>query len=161
MFQVVTNYLKARCKCHGASGTCATRTCWVIMPSLKELGAALKRKYNKAQKVKAGYYGQKAIYLHVANYKKYLKPKKKGLVYLEDSPLYCDENKEAGIAGTVSRRCNATSKNSSDNCDTMCCGRGYSEQTYTRRWQCDCEFYWCCKVKCHICQENKGRHICN
>lgn len=42
---------RRQCKCHGISGSCVTKTCWTVVPSITEFGAILKKKYQKAQQV--------------------------------------------------------------------------------------------------------------
>ncbi|PIK48023.1 hypothetical protein BSL78_15124 [Apostichopus japonicus] len=81
------------------------------------------------------------------------------LVYLEESPTFCEYDAEAGSLGTVGRRCNHTST-ATDHCELMCCGRGYNTHQYTRTWQCNCKFLWCCSVRCNTCSENTEEYTC-
>ncbi|XP_067928150.1 protein Wnt-1-like [Watersipora subatra] len=43
-----------QCKCHGMSGSCTMRTCWMRMPSFRQVGELLKEKFDGASKVYAG-----------------------------------------------------------------------------------------------------------
>nr|AGR51128.1 wingless-type MMTV integration site family, member eta [Lethenteron camtschaticum] len=45
---VLEENMKPVCKCHGVSGSCTTRTCWATLPQFREVGSALKRKYDEA-----------------------------------------------------------------------------------------------------------------
>ena len=54
-------------------------------------------------------------------------PKRRELVYLDQSPNYCLHNPKMGILGTRGRRCSKNS-NGPDSCDLLCCGRGYNTE---------------------------------
>ncbi|RWS22994.1 protein Wnt-4-like protein [Leptotrombidium deliense] len=88
------------------------------------------------------------------------RPGKKDLVFLDDSPDYCQTNDSVGILGTKYRQCNASSYGM-DGCRLLCCGRGY--QTIVRQVEekCNCKFVWCCKVNCQKCNAQKEEHYCN
>ncbi|XP_061437020.1 protein Wnt-7b-like [Lethenteron reissneri] len=45
---VLEEKMKPVCKCHGVLGSCTTRTCWATLPQFREVGSALKRKYDEA-----------------------------------------------------------------------------------------------------------------
>lgn len=64
------------------------------------------------------------------------------------------------IPGTSGRRCNRTSTGS-DNCDSMCCGRGYNLLLDKRTSPCRCQFKWCCQVTCDRCDSNEWISVCN
>lgn len=52
-FQIVKALLQTECKCHGVSGSCTVRTCWRTLPSFRQIGDALMKKYYKARPVMA------------------------------------------------------------------------------------------------------------
>lgn len=87
------------------------------------------------------------------------KPRPRDLVYLENSPNYCEKEKSVGSLGTVGRECNRTSSDI-DGCDLLCCGRGYNTHQYMRTWQCNCKFHWCCYVNCDTCREKTENYVC-
>ncbi|OQV19782.1 Protein Wnt-4 [Hypsibius exemplaris] len=121
---IIQRNMKKQCRCHGVSGSCETKTCWMVMPKFYEVGKRLKRQYDHAVwvakksaviKLKRRDRGTKSV----------RKPIKRiDLVFLEKSPNYCKSNQKRGILGTSGRQCNATS-NGSDNCKQLCCGRGH------------------------------------
>lgn len=43
--------LQTECKCHGVSGSCTVRTCWRTLPSFRQIGDALMKKYYRARPV--------------------------------------------------------------------------------------------------------------
>ncbi|GFR83650.1 protein Wnt [Elysia marginata] len=113
--------MKVECKCHGVSGSCEMRTCWRAMPTFQRIGAILKEKFDGATEVRPSI---------ETNELKPLNPQFKphtdqDLVYLEDSPDFCEADKKTGSLGTHGRRCEKSSK-AIEGCDLMCCGRGYT-----------------------------------
>ncbi|XP_025107021.1 protein Wnt-7b-like isoform X2 [Pomacea canaliculata] len=150
------------CKCHGVSGSCTMKTCWATLPPFRKIGDDLKKRYKKSKLVEA-YLGRRArtpISLVLKRSKRpHRKPRRKHLVHLERSPNYCDFDPSTGSLGTVGRKCNRTS-GGTDGCDLMCCGRGYNTHQYTRTWQCNCKFHWCCRVNCQRCSERTEEYTC-
>ena len=154
------------CKCHGVSGHCNTRFCWQTTPaSLKKVSLQLKEMYNNARKVQiivkssgggrksrtesrkprdsqgGGYHQQKD---HNNN---------TGLVYLVDSPDYCQPDPELGTPGTLNRECDHYNDES---CKRLCNRCGYRKHSYVKIKRdaiCNCKFIWCCEVTCDTCVE--------
>ncbi|KMQ93165.1 protein wnt-7b-like protein [Lasius niger] len=48
---IVKAHLQTECKCHGVSGSCTVRTCWRTLPSFRQIGDALMKKYYRARPV--------------------------------------------------------------------------------------------------------------
>lgn len=90
--QAVKRFLKQECKCHGVSGSCTLRTCWLAMADFRKTGDYLWRKYNGAIQVVMN---QDGTGFTVAN-KRFKKPTKNDLVYFENSPDYCIKDRDAG-----------------------------------------------------------------
>ncbi|MED6250646.1 Protein Wnt-7b, partial [Ataeniobius toweri] len=159
--KVLEERMKLECKCHGVSGSCTTKTCWTTLPKFREIGYVLKEKYNEAvhvEVVRASRLRQ-PTHLKVKQTQGYRKPMETDLVYIERSPNYCEEDAATGSVGTQGRLCNRTSLHT-DGCDLMCCGRGYNTHQYTKVWQCNCKFQWCCFVKCNTCSERTEVFTC-
>lgn len=153
--------MKLECKCHGVSGSCTTRTCWVTLPEFREIGHLLKERYSSAvqvEPVRASRLRQPS-FLRLKEAQGYQKPTDTDLVYLEHSPNYCVEDSATGSTGTRGRRCNSNST-LPDSCGAMCCGRGFEAQRHTRIWQCNCKFHWCCVVQCNTCSEKSEVFTC-
>ena len=155
MFQAVYRKVKIACKCHGVSGSCSLKTCWNQLPSFRESGDYIKLKYDGASKVSFNKRGTKLRQAH----KKYNKPTKDDLVYLQDSPNYCTPDPKTGSLGTTGRRCTLNSDDV-DGCTLMCCGRGHNTYTTKVSTRCHCKFHWCCYVKCKTCEETVDIHTC-
>lgn len=155
--------MRLECKCHGVSGSCTTKTCWTTLPKFRQLGYVLKDKYHQAvhvEPVRASR-TKRPTFLKIKKLHSYRKPLDTELVYLERSPNYCEADPLTGSAGTHGRLCNKTAAQQQPNsCDLMCCGRGYNTHQYSRVWQCNCKFFWCCYVKCNNCSERTEVYTC-
>ncbi|KAI8427530.1 hypothetical protein MSG28_002054 [Choristoneura fumiferana] len=157
----VQTEMRQECKCHGMSGSCTVKTCWMRLPSFRSVGDALKDRFDGASRVmmhnaelepaprndaaphrapRRNRYGFQ-LRPHNPDHKS---PGTKDLVYLEASPGFCEKNPRLGIPGTHGRACNDTSIGV-DGCDLMCCGRGYRTETMTVLERCNCTFHWCCE----------------
>ncbi|XP_053114387.1 protein Wnt-7b isoform X1 [Hemicordylus capensis] len=159
--KVLEERMKLECKCHGVSGSCTTKTCWTTLPKFREIGYILKEKYNAAVQVEVVRASRlrQPTFLKIKQIRSYQKPMETDLVYIDKSPNYCEEDASTGSVGTQGRLCNRTSP-STDGCDMMCCGRGYNTHQYTKVWQCNCKFHWCCFVKCNTCSERTEVFTC-
>ena len=153
--RAVYRLVKIECKCHGVSGSCSMKTCWLKLPSFREVGDYLKDKYDSAIEVR---YESRQNQLK-ARHRRFSKPTKEDLIYIEDSPNYCDADAKAGVLGTSGRQCNKNS-NGPDGCRIMCCGRGYFIQKTIKEEKCKCKFQWCCSVKCETCITEVETYIC-
>ncbi|KAK1801183.1 hypothetical protein P4O66_022871, partial [Electrophorus voltai] len=87
----VKRFMKLECKCHGVSGSCALRTCWLAMSDFRKTGDYLRKKYNGAIEVTVN---QDGTGFTVAN-KDFRNATKNDLVYFENSPDYCLLDKAA------------------------------------------------------------------
>ncbi|XP_023715845.1 protein Wnt-7b [Cryptotermes secundus] len=165
--------LHVECKCHGVSGSCTMKTCWKTLPAFRQIGDNLMRKYSRARAVMAveivSRPGRRSKNLQLVLRRtpsrgqqlleKKRVPRRSDLVFLQESPNYCERDPATGSLGTVGRHCNRTSRGT-DGCDLMCCGRGYNTHQFTRTWQCHCKFHWCCYVKCDTCSERTEEYTC-
>ncbi|GLD73110.1 protein Wnt-2 [Lates japonicus] len=153
--KAVKRFMTLECKCHGVSGSCSVRTCWLAMADFRRTGDHLRKRYNGAVQVAVNQYGTGFTAAHTH----FKRPSKNDLVYLEDSPDYCIRDHESGSMGTVGRVCNRTSRGV-DGCEVMCCGRGYDTSRVSRTTKCECKFHWCCAVHCRDCHQQVDVHTC-
>lgn len=91
--------MNMECKCHGVSGSCTLRTCWMALSDFRKTGDYLRRKYNGAVEV---IMNQDGTGFTVAN-KAFRKATKNDLVYFENSPDYCLQDKAAGKTAKARR----------------------------------------------------------
>lgn len=161
--KAVKDNMSVECRCHGPSGSCTMKTCWRRLPSFRKIGDYLFQQYQNAKAVVPWTGGSRLKRPRTLVLKKSKrpnrKPRRRDLVYLDKSPNYCEYDTQTGSLGTVGRRCNRTSEGN-DGCTLLCCGRGYNTHQYTKTWQCNCTFHWCCKVDCNNCTEKRLEYTC-
>lgn len=162
--KILKRHTKPKCKCHGVSGSCNLKTCWMQMPSLRQIGNILQSKYRSARRIQINSRGNMQIVAHVE--KRGIEKNKKTrnqlqteLVFLQNSPDYCRSDNTTGTIGTEGRICNKDSQGP-DSCDLLCCGRGYNSYIEEVETKCNCKFQWCCKVVCDICKDQTYVHTC-
>lgn len=89
-FQSVKSRMQRTCKCHGMSGSCSLQVCWKRLPPFRQVGEALFQRYEGAAHVMPAKRHHKMKLKPISPDIK--KPNKTELVYLEDSPDYCEKN---------------------------------------------------------------------
>lgn len=162
VLQALKDSVSPQCKCHGVSGSCTMRTCWITLPKFRVVGDRLFGRHLTARQVEPirGQRAMKPIFLKLKHSKKpQRKPSLRDIAYLDGSPSYCEYDRSTESLGTKGRICNRTS-GGSDSCDSMCCGRGYNTHQDNRTWKCNCRFHWCCSVTCHLCSEKVEAFTC-
>ncbi|NP_001161494.1 wingless-type MMTV integration site family, member 5 precursor [Saccoglossus kowalevskii] len=152
--KAVLSMADVMCKCHGVSGSCSMKTCWLQLANFRDVGNELKERYDGAAEIRRNRRGEiKLVDSRFNN------PTAFDLVYLDPSPDYCIYDPSTGSLGTVGRLCNKTSMGM-DGCNLMCCGRGYNTFQQEVVERCHCKFHWCCYVKCKRCKKIVDMHIC-
>lgn len=48
------NLANVACKCHGVSGSCSLKTCWLQLADFRRVGEFLKEKYDSAAAMRIG-----------------------------------------------------------------------------------------------------------
>ncbi|CAH1246626.1 WNT8A [Branchiostoma lanceolatum] len=161
--RAVRQTMKRVCKCHGVSGSCTTKTCWLQLADFRAIGVFLKKKYKKADKVD---YVRGQLTENNSASSKRNTGLKKDMVFLEDSPDYCRQNLTVGSRGTLGRECLRGGKNldkyEKKSCKRLCKDCGYVPKRITTEVtsSCNCKFHWCCSVKCSQCTKTVTKYIC-
>ncbi|ENN70204.1 hypothetical protein YQE_13084, partial [Dendroctonus ponderosae] len=185
----VQSLMRRECKCHGMSGSCTMRTCWMKLTNFRTVSDVLKERYDKPAHIAAhSLASSKPNKPHANRFPKgstansiptkrenkrkhkygfqlkpynseFKPPGDKDLVYYELSPAFCEKNPEFGIQGTYGRKCNGSSEGV-DNCSILCCGRGFISQEVIVNERCNCRFHWCCDVQCDMCKVKKRIDTC-
>jgi len=153
--KIVERNVQLTCKCHGVSGSCTLRVCWRTLPDFRLIGSELRTKYASATQVRLN----RRLGL--------LKPRKNSmklfnttdLIYIHNSPSFCEKNLRLGSLGTQGRECNLT-MNEPGSCSVLCCDRGYETIIRTIEEDCECQFHWCCEVRCKRCIKRVEKHFC-
>uniref|UniRef100_A0A5S6Q8X8 Protein Wnt n=1 Tax=Trichuris muris TaxID=70415 RepID=A0A5S6Q8X8_TRIMR len=146
--------LRKDCKCHGVSGSCQLKTCWKSPAEFREIGKHLKHKLSKAKFL---------LQNHSPNDSRFIGQKLRSaeLVYFEQSPSFCEPLSYIRSVGTKGRVCNVRNQTHNlGDCKAICCGRGYYQQAETIFENCNCKFYWCCRVTCDKCRRTKWVSKC-
>uniref|UniRef100_A0A158QNU3 Protein Wnt n=1 Tax=Haemonchus placei TaxID=6290 RepID=A0A158QNU3_HAEPC len=138
--RLLASRMGKECKCHGVSGSCVTKTCWKVVPRFDEFSELLMHKYEMAQQVTVAPHGTTLMV------REPVLDGKRDLVYLDSSPDYCSVD-------TRGRHCG-------NNCDEICCGRGWDTVREVVDEPCQCRFIWCCDVKCKTCKKIVDRNFC-
>ncbi|OWK04064.1 hypothetical protein Celaphus_00013850 [Cervus elaphus hippelaphus] len=152
--QAVYKTADVACKCHGVSGSCSLKTCWLQLAEFRKVGDQLKEKYDSAAAMRITRRGK----LELVN-SRFKPPTPEDLVYVDPSPDYCLRDESTGSLGTRGRLCNKTSEGL-DGCALMCCGRGYDQFKSVRTERCHCKFHWCCFVRCKKCTQVVDQFVC-
>ncbi|KAH7963282.1 protein Wnt-1 isoform X1 [Rhipicephalus sanguineus] len=167
----VTTETRRECKCHGMSGSCTVKTCWMRLPLFRDVGNQLKERFDGASRVLLSNQGnirgfrgrrrkgQPRSFHLKPFYPDHRPPSRKDLVYFENSPDFCVPNARLGVHGTRGRHCNESSAGV-DGCELMCCGRGHRTEVREDLERCACTFHWCCQVKCKVCKVRRTVHTC-
>jgi hypothetical protein len=172
--RIILKKMKQICKCHGVSGSCSIKVCWKIMPEFRVIGDELMNKYALAARIdtkKPRERIKKLREIVLSRYSRNLNTKpnlKDDLVFISKSPNFCRKNLVHGVIGTNKRLCssmNSTQLNLSDqareSCEYLCCGRGFHTQIVEVEEECECQFQWCCSVKCKKCKKKMIQYFCN
>ena len=162
--QTVFSEMRQECKCHGMSGSCTVRTCWMRLPTFRAVGDVLKDRFDGASRVIYGNKGSNRasrVELHHLEPENpaHKPPSPHDLVYFEKSPNFCTSSGKMGTAGTAGRACNSSSPGL-DGCELLCCGRGFRTRTQRVTERCNCTFHWCCHVSCLNCTNTQVLHEC-
>ncbi|XP_071748392.1 protein Wnt-4 isoform X14 [Lepeophtheirus salmonis] len=156
--QLLERNMKIQCKCHGVSGSCELKTCWRSIASFRIIGEILKEKFDNAHEVTQK--KRRGRRMLLPRYQKFKPHTDTDLVYLKNSPDYCDFDMQRGSLGTHGRECNPNSDNV-NGCNIMCCNRGFITRKEKRVERCKCKFHWCCYVECEECFREVQVSTCN
>ncbi|KAL3084317.1 hypothetical protein niasHT_035143 [Heterodera trifolii] len=151
--QIAEQSLYKKCKCHGMSSSCDVKTCWYTLPPFEQIAETLRQRYDGARPMP-----------WMNNSKRRWKSAEEArgwqnLVYLSNSPNYCEQNVAEGSLGTRGRVCNISSFGS-DSCESLCCGRGFSVSQVRVEENCQCKYIHCCYIKCKKCTTTVNKYFC-
>nr|AID23660.1 wnt-3 [Hofstenia miamia] len=152
----VTKHQKHQCKCQGVSGSCATKTCWLVPASLKNISLSLFQSYISAVNVKV----KPEDWKLKNSDSNLLDPTESQLVFLDPSINYC--LKEEDWHGVSGRQCdpNADSSLSTGSCSYICCDQHPTVEEKIITEKCNCSFIWCCHINCNTCSETREFGYC-
>ena len=133
------------------------RSCHIILPSFHKISNIIKSKYLVATKVIPVQRGTRKSYFLRTTGRYRGRPNGKRpngttLVFLDSSPSYCYRQDEHLIPGTSGRQCRRNS-NQEDDCDLLCCGRGYKRNVIVKERFCLCKQGKENACDCKICTD--------
>lgn len=159
--QALQDTVTLDCRCHGMSGTCATKTCMRKMPPFSVVGDYLQFKFQVARRVihrKSGY----GLLVASPGKKEPREPRSDELLYYEKSPNFCAANPALNWAGTLGRECVLSSDpRQRDSCDVLCCKRGHYMLYDSTVVQCNCRVESFTSVICDMCPITIPRYYCS
>ncbi|CAG0893280.1 unnamed protein product [Cyprideis torosa] len=86
--RVVRSMMERRCKCHGLSGSCTMQICWRVLPQFRKVSDELFERFKRATRVR---YMRKKRRLR--RFSRMIKrPTRHDLIFLDESPSYCDKS---------------------------------------------------------------------
>jgi hypothetical protein len=176
--RVILKNMKTICKCHGVSGSCSVKVCWKVMPEFRVIGNELFRKYSQAMQLKDATIKNRVKKLKIivsrrsTGYNDQQVTYRDDLIFIDKSPNFCKRNQELDTPGTSGRMCSLETQAKKvfdsgneatpiERCDYLCCGRGYYSKVVETEYDCDCQFQWCCSVKCKKCKRKVVQYFCN
>lgn len=164
--------MQVKCRCHGPSGSCSTRTCFRQLPTLRDISTNMKAKYNQSMKVSVHETRGTSVLRSTGNDNDPISPPIGSLVHVKKSVKYCVKQSNY----TANRSCipqavldkierGEASPSSYPEyplppCETLCCSGGYSTLTDTVSTTCYCQFVWCCRIECDDCEKTLTRYKC-
>ncbi|XP_048346838.1 protein Wnt-10b [Sphaerodactylus townsendi] len=152
--KVVSELGQRRCKCHGPSGSCQFRTCWLAAPEFRSVAFNLRERMDHAILLRPHNSNSGAFrpHLHRSRLAKHL-------IFYEPSPDFCEPDPSLGSPGTHGRPCIKGSPRP-NGCSSLCCGRGHNMLQEMQPQHCHCRFHWCCHVQCDECPAMQSISIC-
>ncbi|KAG8337736.1 Protein Wnt-8b [Homalodisca vitripennis] len=155
--EAIRQSLHTECKCHGLSTLCKNKVCTMKIGSFQDISDGLRRSYEKARLVD---------WNSVVMDPEILVPKQ--LLYLSESPDYCQPNITTGWPGTLGRACSRArgpdvSSQERNSCRRICrsCGHTVRRSQRTLTYRCKCSFNWCCSVTCEECTRVVQQYYCD
>lgn len=149
---------EVKCTCHGISGACTFKTCLTELPDFSVIGDKLKERYNAACQVKSnGRTGNQFAWVPQCG----RSIGEKDFLYERNPPNWCIRDPYIGSLGIVGRECDPDSTGP-NSCRNLCvnCGRRYQQHTEILQHQCQCQFHFCCEIRCNTCQTEKTYYTC-
>ena len=132
------------CRCHGTSGSCSNKTCWMTAPDIKELGQAAAQKYQSALKLDLVRETLPTEIVRLVASDR--------LIYLSESEDFCNDTK--------GRQCQINDFTLNSHCSKLCCSRGALRKEEIQVDQ-ECAFVWPDSIKCIPVAKRVVKYVCN
>ncbi|XP_055848483.1 wnt inhibitor of Dorsal protein [Episyrphus balteatus] len=154
----VRQSMRRYCRCEDDLLACNENKCWHSLRPFADIANKVRKMYDNALVVNADNSGT-VNWKHIPE---------DVLVYVDDSPNYCNINAIPGWTGMRGRQCSRekgrhVSAQEKQSCRNLCrsCGLRTRGQAVVVKKRCNCRFSWCCEVKCEICVSVEKQHYCD
>ena len=138
-----------KCRCHGQSGACTTKTCWTESPQPEEIANELKAEYEQAVQV-TDQNEPNMIPLELALLTPFFTER---LLFTRTKADFCPTTK--------GRSCQIDDITRESHCQNFCCGRGHLTKSYRMVKGGKCTFEWPDKINCDPeTTVHKQKYIC-
>jgi hypothetical protein len=167
--KLLNKQIEQKCRCHGISGSCVTKTCWQVVPELPTLISMLRSKYLHANQVEMAPNSSSLVLISdnlnttsgrhqrslKEGYGQERKPAPGELVFIDKTPDICELRQSNGVPLSVGRECA-----NEQECNRLCCNRGFIQIREVQMERCNCKFVYCCRVDCDQCERDINRFYC-
>lgn len=146
-----------KCRCHGISGSCTFSVCSSELPSFSTLAKKVRQAYNDSCEVKPNGHSRNEWAVSECDHT----ITETDLLFTKRN-TWCQYDPEIGSAGVVGREC-SPHPNAPNSCNKLCggCKRPSQQQSVEEEFQCDCQFKFCCEIKCDTCMEQRTYFTCS
>ncbi|KAH8358642.1 hypothetical protein KR093_001494 [Drosophila rubida] len=147
---------ECRCKQQGAQGNCLEEQCVQVLRPFDLLAQQLQQMYDDAIQLDGTTSNLKIMWENIPL---------DSLVYMEDSPNYCEPEASGRWAGTRGRQCSKTGGSSVEerlSCQQLCrvCGFRVRSQHVRHERRCNCKLVWGFRLQCDVCVQLERQYSC-
>ncbi|KAH8312018.1 hypothetical protein KR044_009048 [Drosophila immigrans] len=147
---------ECQCKQQDAKGNCLEEQCVQVLKPFDLLAQELQQMYDDAIQLDATASNLKIMWQNIPI---------DSLVYMEDSPNYCEPEASGRWAGTRGRQCSKTGGSSVEermSCQQLCrvCGFRVRSQHVRHERRCNCKLVWGFRLQCDVCVQLDRQYSC-
>ncbi|XP_050733120.1 protein Wnt-9a-like isoform X2 [Eriocheir sinensis] len=186
----VTNAAKKICKCHGPSGSCVMKTCWIQLPAFLTSGGSLKSQYqrsalariineaqimNRASRTPRGgrergeaarrrrknrIHGNKLMKTPDEIRESRRDRRGRSMLGEPSQLVYLDASPNFCNRNKFGPGTRGRACERGEGCRRLCCGRGYDTSVAEVTEPCRCRIEFCCEVRCDNCTRQVELYTC-
>ncbi|EDW84047.1 uncharacterized protein Dwil_GK13358 [Drosophila willistoni] len=147
---------ECRCKKSSPQGKCLEEQCVSVMKPFEYVAQDLLQMYDDAIQLDTTISNLKIMWQNIPL---------DSLVYMQDSPNYCEPEASGRWSGTRGRRCTKDNSGSAEerlSCQQLCRVCGYRVRTQHVRMErrCNCKLVWGFRLQCDVCVQLERQYSC-
>ncbi|XP_062126001.1 wnt inhibitor of Dorsal protein [Drosophila sulfurigaster albostrigata] len=147
---------ECHCKRQDAQGKCLEEQCVQVLKPFDMVAQELQQMYDEAIQLDGTTSNLKIMWQNIPL---------DSLVYMEDSPNYCEPEASGRWPGTRGRQCSKTGGNSMEerlSCQQLCrvCGFRVRSQHVRHERRCNCKLVWGFRLQCDVCVQLERQYSC-